>query len=373
MNKPAYGDVEAGAAFLAALGTDDVTKLRPAPPKDAPARLQYIRIPGVLDLSFSKRASLNKCPRYFKLRETEGLSSFTPSAHTAFGHSYGAGIQTFFKYADSHGLQAAEEFAQCAVLAWWDTYNIYDADPRNTKTIWACVAAVEKFCRNEGAELHKRYKVAIHPKTGRSLIELLYYIDINGAYSDQGHIDLVLEDRNTGELMPVEVKTGSKTFNPSDWSNSSQTIGYSVVLQHFGLMHKQQAAYYVLYLCYDAVGRELQQFYFTRPLTERAEWLASLMFDVQIVAMYNEAGVWPKRGTACRTYKRDCEFYGVCDLTHMKKPDLSTYQSLDLDKADFYCTIQELIEGAQQELETSGDGAAEDFELTLNEYKPIES
>jgi len=349
-------------AFLAALYGEGTGEATPANP---PAKLGYIAVEGVTNLSYSKRNSLHKCPRYFHLKEDKHLGSFRPNAHTAFGHAYGAGVQTFFLYADKLGHAEAEKRAVVAALAFWDTYNIYDADPKEIKTLWAAVMAVRKFCREDGLLLLEDYKLARHPHTGKALVELLYYIHIGDSYADQGHIDLVLENRVTGELLVVEVKTGSAEFSDADWANSAQTIGYNVVLQAYGAMSKQQVAYHVLYLCYDAKNCALQQFHFSRSLAERAEWVASLMLDVQLIEMYKSGGVWPKRGTQCRQYKRNCEFYGTCDLTRLAPPSDVTYAGLPIEAADFVTSVEELIEGMQAEAEDSVDSSLHDFDSLL--------
>lgn len=350
-------------AFLAALyGTD----VGPEPAARPPAKLGYIIEPGVTAFSYSKRNNLHKCPRYFHLKEDRHLGSFQPNAHTAFGHAYGAGVQMFFRYAEELSLEEAEKRAVVATLAYWDTYSIWDADPKEIKTLWAAVIAVRKFCREEGIQLLTKYKLAYHPTSGKPLIELLYYIRIGEGYSDQGHIDLVLEDRVTGELLVVEMKTGSAEFAEADWANSAQTIGYNVVLQAFGAMSKQQVAYHVLYLCYNAKDLVLQQFHFSRSLAERAEWLASLMLDVQLVEMYKSSGVWPKRGTQCRQYKRNCEFFGTCDLTRLAPPKEATYTGLPIEAADFVTSVEELLEGMRNEAEHVGDdGGLDDFDSLL--------
>lgn len=361
-------EAQADRAFMAALYGEAV----PVQPANAPAKLGYIKLPGVLDLSFSKRNSLHKCPRYFHLREHKHMGNFQPNAHTAFGHAFGAGVQEFFLWlargeeaGRPDAAEAAKKRAVAATLAWWDTYNIYDADTREIKTLWEAALAVEKFCMFDGAKLAEEYKLAYHPTTGKPLIELLYYIRIGDRYSDQGHIDLVLQNRVTDELVVFEVKTGSSEFSDADWANSAQTIGYNVVLQHFGAMSGEQTAFHVHYLCYNAKDRELQQFRFSRSLAERAEWLASLMLDVQLIESYEQSGVWPKRGSNCRQYKRNCEFYGTCDLTRLSAPSDASYAGLPLEAADFVCSIEELLGAVEQELEAPTMQAEVGFDQLL--------
>ena len=82
--------------------------LPPAGAPKPPKRLGYVAQEGVIALSYSRLNTLYSCPRKFQLSELMGRKSFSPTMHTAFGHAYGAGVQTFLQYAPSP--PAAEAF-----------------------------------------------------------------------------------------------------------------------------------------------------------------------------------------------------------------------------------------------------------------------
>jgi hypothetical protein len=337
------------AAFLAALQGGPATA-----PAGQPKRLGYVRIPGVVNLSFSKLSTFYTCPRKYMLGELEGMRKFNPSAHTAFGHSYGAGIQEYARWVDKLGHDKAVQRAVVGALAAWDTYSLDDVDAKGIKSFWRCTQAVALWCEREGRRLLEVYELANLELNGRTVpgIELEFYVHIGEHYNFQGHIDLVLRHRQTGELCVVEIKTMSKPPAPADWANSAQTIGYNVVLQGVGAMAAEQVAYHVLYLCYDASAMELTELPFSRSLAERSEWVTSLLADVQQMEMYKELGVWPKRGSQCMNYKRACEFFGICDLSHTARsaPDIGSYEDRALEDVHFVTRIEDLLELQEREL-----------------------
>lgn len=338
------------AAFLAALSEPTNT---PAKPEAAPKRLGYVKIPGVQDLSYSKLNTLHSCPRKFRLAELEGRKQFSPSAHTAFGHAYGAGVQEFIRYYDQLGPERAQQRAVVAALAAWDTFDLDDADAKGIKSFWKATQAVALWCVQEGARLMEDWELAVLDINGRVVdgIELQFYIRIGERFSYQGHIDLVLRNRHTGELCVLEVKTVSRPSAQSDWANSSQTIGYNVLLQAMGALHDEQVSYNVRYLVYNASAQETTEFQFSRSLAERSEWVTSLLTDVRQMELYSELGIWPKRGGSCRAFFRDCEFFGTCDLSYIAhgEPELGTYEATPLEDVDFVIDIEQLLEAQEAE------------------------
>lgn len=340
--------------------------LPPAGAPKPPKRLGYVAEEGVIALSYSRLNTLYSCPRKFQLSELMGRKSFSPTMHTAFGHAYGAGVQTFLQYAPSpppaeafmHDfdsevmpayqaqMERAEQRAVVAAVAAWDMYQL---DPEATtasmakKSIWEAIHAVRTFCAQEAPALLEEWELAYLP-SGKPMIELMFYIKA-GRYSYQGHIDIVLRNRHTRELCVFEIKTGSKPAAQADWANSSQTLGYNVVLQAFGLTELTQPAYYVKYLCYDASGRTMQIMEFTKSPAERVEWIASILMDMAQMDMYAEHGIWPKRGGSCMDWFRPCEHFMTCDLStaSIAPPEHGSYESMGLDEVDLVLTLEQLL------------------------------
>ena len=328
-----------------------------------PARLPYVKIAGITDLSHSKTTTLHACPRKFLLKEIEGLGSFTPTVHTAFGHAYGAGVQTFLQYApmppsveQSEGIDPdwdselyaeqharATRLAMISVLAYWDMYDIDATDPTGIKSFSDAVRAVRIFIA-DSTELLRQYSMYtftdVHGKQ-KAANELLVYVTIADSYAVQMHIDCVLQDRDTGELAVLEIKTGSKTFERSDYENSGQSMGYCVALQAaFGLNQVQHKS---IYVCYNAKDRHTHIFEFERTLDIGMEWAASTLMDVAMLVMYKEQGFYPKRGTACKQWGRTCEFFGTCGLSQRAQPSVQSYNDVGIEVADIVISSEQIL------------------------------
>lgn len=333
---------------------DDALNAPLGTPKNTePKRLGYVKIDGVVDVSYSKLNTLYACPRKFHLAEMQGARSFNPKPATAFGHSFGAGVQEYLRAFELYDHEQAKQRAICAALAAWDCYLLTDEDKYKKSTYWKAIDAVERWCETSATRITDQYKLAtINGKPG---IELFFYVRIGSEYAYQGHIDIVLEDRFTGELVVLEVKTGANAAQRADWANSSQTIGYHCVMQAMGAYAVRPTSYAVLYLYYSKSDSDFTYMPFSRPLAERSEWLSSLLLDVTAIKNYTSSNFWPKRGGACRDWNRDCEFFGMCDMTsYTPPPEIGSYEPMRLEDADFVCDVQDLLALQQEELNTDG-------------------
>ena len=318
-----------------------------------PAKLAYIREEGVVGLSYSKLLQLHECPRKFFLNNIEEQGERQPNIHFAFGHGYGAGVQTYLEYASKdsspQGLQRALEYAQCMVLASWDMYDIDETDNYGTKSFEQCVRAINIFAKDAEALLQEYTVFMFTDKHGKQKAanELLVYVELAEGYSYQMHIDCILQHRVTGQLAVVEVKTGSKPFAASDYQNSSQSMGYCVALQAaFGLNNVQHKT---IYICYDAKNYHTHIFEFDRGLDIGMEWAASTLLDVQAIEAYKENSFWPRRGQSCKSYGRDCQFFGIChlqqyrtDIAENSQPS-GSYTALDRTAADIVVSSEQIL------------------------------
>ena len=311
-------------------------------------KLGYVRIPGVIDLSYSKRQTLHGCARLFKLRELNDLRQRSSSVDTAYGHAFAAGVQSFLAYGD-------RELAFCELLMMWDV-DVSDVKPKARKSLGMCVAKLEQFI-DFIYPLHfeGKWKCA-HLMNGRPAVELHYYIKIGDHYSQQGHIDLVLESVETGELCVLEIKTGGGETHEAKWKNSDQTTGYNVVLDGVAVREEVRNKYQVIYLYCDTTGFEMDSgdagygftlFHFPKSPRAKVDYINTLLLDIKQIQMYTEAGFWPKNGNHCHSFYKTCEFYGVCDLDSMLNAEHSgdnAYESLTLDEVDYVFELEDLLD-----------------------------
>lgn len=308
-------------------------------------KLPYYKEPDGVVLSYSKLGTLHTCPREFYLGEMQGLKAFMPSAHTAYGHAVGAGVQEYLvARTKGHEPEAALAIAIVAAMAAWDMPSLWEQDKRGIKAIERAMLAVERFALGLGEDLLLQYTVPQF--RDRYAVELFFVLRLTERYTYQGHIDLVLQDRETGELVVLEIKTGSGAFDVADWANSPQALGYNCVLQAYGTMSQAQTAYHVLYLHYDAAGLDWTLQPFSKPAAVRAEWLTTLLLDVQTIEMYEQTEVFPKRGSQCKRFGRTCSFFGTCDLTQQvhAAPVEGAYESISADEVDIWVTADAVLQ-----------------------------
>ena len=308
--------------------------------------------------SYSKLLTLHECPRKFELdmldkaKPNVEVDEFAPQENLdfAFGHAVGSGIQT---YAATENLQAAQFAAFLAWRAPWDAEKFDKRGVRAGKSLNWALYAVEKF-QSFWANTFQEWEVLRLP-TGKLGAELEFAVDTGDGFTYVGHIDLVLRHKESGRLAVWEGKTqGGASVDEAVHGNSYQALGYSVVVdalsKQFGL---PQADYEVYYIVYSSSSKEFTLLPFTKNLTQRAEWLQSILLDHAMINKYFDLGFFPKRGNSCvNKFGRRCHWYGTCGLrnesifpgvepAHMESVD-------ELTTLDFKFSLSELI-AAQKE------------------------
>lgn len=323
----------------------DAPDTRPFPP----ARLRYIEVADTISLSYSKLNMLHECPRKFMLHNIEHRGTFQPNIHLAFGHAYGAGVQTFIHYATlwrdrEDGKQLALERAIAAAIANWDMYDLLAYDANSNKNFGTVVSAIRIFA-DDSAQLIADYDIFMFDcadGTQKAANELLVYAHIVDGYSMQMHIDCILQHRETKQLAVVEIKTGSRPFDSSDYANSSQSMGYCAALQaKFGMHNVQPIS---IYICYDAKNSQHYLFEFVRDIHVGMEWAATLALDIEQLDRYVTESFWPRRGNACKTFGRQCQFFGSCNMTQYNRSSgVSSYQADGIESADIVIDSAQIL------------------------------
>lgn len=306
--------------------------------------------------SHSKLQLLHKCPRLFELEMLKASNNGPVEPDSinldfCFGHSVGAGIQT---YGATKDLTAAQ-FA--AFISWRAPYDAELTDwrghPKFKSLTWA-LYAVEKFARFMDRELAD-WDVLRLPGSGKPAVELSFGIDCQNGYFHFGHIDTVLQHRETKRLAVWEGKTtGMQTVKDSAYGNSYQALGYSVVLDAISRqLNLPSADYEVFYLVYSAPEREFQLLPFTKSLSQRAEWLQDLLLTHATLEKCQELQFFPKRGDSCLDkYGKECQWYGQCQMRNSSlfpAAQIGKVSSLaEVKSVDYTFTLEELV-AAQRE------------------------
>jgi hypothetical protein len=336
-----------------ALLESPILAVTPALRKVTERKLGYIYEPDKLALSYSRRKTLNRCTRLFQLREIKQRKSRSPSIDTAFGSAFGAGVQELF-------ASGSVERATIAAFANWDYPEFEDLyGKKHAKSFWICVESIQIFASQFFPSIHSEYQLA--DLDGKSGVELFVYLRIGDSFNYQIHIDLILQNRETKALCVVEIKTSGMDAMESDWGNSSQTLGYYVVLETLSRRLGLDVEPCVYYICFNpsklldaSSAHGIQIFPYVKTPHANMEFVQELMHDIRRINDCVEHDFFPKQGGACTTYRRPCEFYGSCDMMLNEPAQVGNqYESLTLDDADFILDLEDILSDVEKNVLTS--------------------
>lgn len=308
-------------------------------------------ISGTIDqriqlLSYSSLLTLHSCPRKFqlyKLKSARASQDEIAGVTFAFGHVVGQGIQDVFE-------QRSYREIVLRMFAMWDANSLYDKDEKGNKSFSQAVQCIRKFIALRNAGFLAEYELVYvsNPSTGilEPACELGFAVSVFDGFAYRGFVDAVLRNKLTGEIVVLECKTTkSGSISPATYKNSGQALGYSVVLDS---LFPGISSYSVLYLVYSTTTLEFNCLPFAKSFAQRAEWIRSLVFDVEDIIRYEEIGFYPKRGESCYSFFRACEYFEVCNLStsHLAKSITETIEQVEVAEARYThrFTLADIIE-----------------------------
>ena len=191
---------------------------------DASVRAKCQKLPGSVQrehklLSYSGVNLLFGCPRKYQLSKAVPYDKEN-TVHTAFGSAFGAGVQTYL-------VTGSKDYAIVAAASAWHM-GLFDNDTKSNKSLATCVLWLEKWIHSYGAYLLTEYKV--FEVEGKPAIELAGCITLGNGYSYRMFVDAVLQDRESGELLVLEIKTTGSVVDPVTYNMSDQGTGYGVLV-----------------------------------------------------------------------------------------------------------------------------------------------
>lgn len=302
--------------------------------------------PRIKLLSYSSLLTLHSCPRKFELYrkkakddEMDADSASNQNVTFAFGHIVGEGIQ------DVLDNIPEDEVIWKMFLGWHA--NLADSNPKQNKSFYLAILAVQRLIALRATGFLEDYELLIY--NGRSAKELSFRIELPNEFYFRGSVDAVLRHKLTGKILVLECKTSSSTnLNPTTFKNSSQAVGYSVVLD---VVAPDITSYDVLYLVYLTKDMEYEQLIFPKTYLQRATWIQELLLDVETIKLYENTGVYPMRGESCNAWFRDCEYLNQCTLsTPLITTPPTTNAVLDDKVYDIEVTLTDLIEGQMKKV-----------------------
>lgn len=296
--------------------------------------------------SYSMQQVLQACPKKYqikKLQAATGTSERLQSVTFSFGHAVGAGVAEYDKHQD------LEEAIWAAFLAW--DIDLLEVETKGTyadgtgkptgKSFPMAIWALEKYQSFVDEETNLRDYDSVQ-------VEATIAVDFEDGHFFSGHIDELLQHRDTGQLLVKENKTtGLRSIDTALYSNSDQALAYSVVVDMLG-----GTEYQVLYTVYSSAAQEWHQFLFTKSTLKKSEWLQSQLLIHQQLDTYEELDFFPKCGASCFDFMRRCEYYERCDMDtkvmfgikYADMPVVTGKADLDqIEKVDFYTTMSEIV------------------------------
>ena len=283
----------------------------------------------IRQLSYSSINTLHSCPRKFqlyKLRTTYREEERSKQTITfAFGHVVGEAIQLALE-----GWEEDRVIFQMFMS--WHT-DLLAQDDKGKKSFWDSIIALKRFNSLRASGFLDDYELVQYQE--KAACELSFCINFPDGFRYRGFVDAVLRHRITGAILVLECKTtGSATVNPATYKNSAQAIGYSIVLDS---LFPDLSSYDVLYLVYQTKGQEYITFPFTKTYLQRALWIRELMLDIEMIKMYEQAGVYPMHGESCFSFFSECEYINSCTMStqYLTKPATEK----DLDSTEYQVTL----------------------------------
>jgi hypothetical protein len=267
--------------------------------------------PRIKLLSYSALLTLHSCPRKFELNrlkavqdELDPTAACNQNVTFAFGHVVGDGMQQVLA-----GL--TEDQIIWKMFCDWHA-DLADENPKQAKSFYLAVIAVQRFIALREAGLLEDWELLIYK--GKPAVELAFRILFPDGFTMRGSLDAVLKHKVTSEIMVFEGKTSSSsTLNPTTYKNSSQGVGYSVILD---VIAPDISSYKVLYMVYLTKQQTFEMLEFPKTYLQRATWIQELLLDVETIKLYEEHEVYPTRGESCSDWGRDCEYLSTCTLNN---------------------------------------------------------
>lgn len=291
-------------------------------------------------LSYSSLELLNTCPRAFELYkitpraevEVDSSSNLT----FAYGHMVGQAVQDLFSG------KSMQQVVWQAFLGWHA--DLLAENTKQNKSFWLAMQAVSSLAHLYSSGVFDNYELLWlpakdDPTTLVPACELSFFLQLPDDYVYVGSLDAVLRNKLTGEYLVLEIKTSSmNSISAELYSNSSQALGYSVVLDAIA---PEASSYQVLYLVYKTKSTEWEILPFIKTASQQADWLASLELERQRLSLYVESGLFPKYGSGCRTrFGSLCPHYGQCDMERQLLATPYQPETQLKNPADYHYVVQ---------------------------------
>ncbi len=291
-------------------------------------------------LSFSTLNLVHSCPRKFDHLKNKDLNDYDlqfdnayNNVHLDFGSALGIGIQEYIVTGD----------LEASIWKMLLSYNFaFETEAKNSLSLVNSLLVFNTSWPKD------EWEVVNHK--GKPAAELSFKLILDRETGDYfcGYIDAVIRHIIERTAVTVEVKsTGSKAEDLRPlYSNSSQGIGYSIILDAIEDLQGATASWTVLYLVFQFKAQNILPAYhplpFPKQSRDRLEWLMNLRLEYDQLLTYQKMNYWPKNGNACFSYFKPCAIYGLCDLDNLIQGEEA--KIAEEEEWDFIFYLDELIE-----------------------------
>jgi len=270
-----------------------------------------IKVSAEKTISHSGRYMWSTCNRKFQLSKTKTYYRREKEITKAlsFGKAFGTGIQS---------LMAGDGLDVALIKSALDHDKIMAFDKEaiaSGESLAHVHEAMMSFYHGQLPALRDDWEVLDLPNMHG--VELGFGIQYHNGTWERGYIDLVLQNKHTKEIVVLEVKTSGaiSVGTDADWQNSPQGLMYVIIVQYLLAQHDVYVNSRVLYIEYNKKHKQYTIFPFEKPAREQAEFLIACMYDVQMREFLFESGTKLLKSGKCKSFGRQCEFFGVCDLS----------------------------------------------------------
>jgi hypothetical protein len=280
---------------------------------------------------------LHACPRKFylnKWRATQpgGAIQLQANIDFAFGHAVGAGVQNWLMTRNMNQALFA------CIMAWSAEFTA--SIDKKKKNLHSAMLAVEIFAQSFEPQSLDEWELLILPN-GKPAIEVGFSFHCGNGFKHYGHMDIALRNKFSKKIRVIDCKTTGGDPEEANYANSTQALSYAVMLE--ACLPDELIDYEVGYLVFSSENREWHLLPFTKRVADQAEFVKDLLLTQDMIRTYNEIGFFPKRGNACFSYFRRCEYFGECDIVRSEQlPELA--EEAEAEKPDYVIDLSVVIE-----------------------------
>ncbi len=285
----------------------------------------------MIRLSYSSLNLFHSCPRKFQLLKLlKGETEREESPSLIFGSAFGIGVQTYL---------STQSQSQALYAAWKAYYPILEDKIKTESNLLFLLKSSFSHLDNLLAEWE------VPTFKGKKALELSFRLNISEDFYYVGYIDVVLQNRFTGSMAILEVKTTGLSLLSLDalYQNSGQALGYSIVLDQ--ICGKENSLYEVIYFAGQVLKTQfdcrIHTNIYNKNLNDRLNWFIALSMDVQNLETMIENNIFPLRGNGCLSYMRACPFLGNCQLHSTDQPK---EEEEDTTEYDFTFDLNEVVD-----------------------------